>query len=141
MNIDNLVSSFTQKSGIQQSVATTIITVLLQYITQKLAGRGFKGGLGAITSILSDLGTNLRADHPLVKQVQEKTNIEDTQKVTRYTHQAVDFVKQETDANPQGIESLFGNILGSMGGGVGNVGGELKKGLGDRLKGLFGSKK
>jgi hypothetical protein len=141
MNVDNLVSTFTQKSGIQQSVATTIITVIIQYITQKLAGGGLKGGLGDITSILSGLGTNLNAYHPLVKQIQEKTNIEDPQKVTQYTRQAVDFMKQEAEANPQGIGSLFGSVLGGVSGGVGDVGGELKKSLGDRLKGLFGSKK
>lgn len=94
--------------------------------------------MGGITSVLSGLDTNLNAENPLVKQVQEKTKIEDPQKVTEYTRQAVDLVKQEASANPKGIESLFSNVLGSA---SGDIEGELKKGIGDRLKGLFGSKK
>lgn len=65
-----------------------------------------------------------------------KTGIEDPQKVTGYTQQAVDLIKQEATANPEGIESLFNNVLG---GAAGDVGGEVKKSIGDRIKGFFGS--
>jgi hypothetical protein len=101
VNIDNLVSMFTQKSGLQQSVATTIITLVMQYVMQQLGGGGTKVGLAGITSVLSELGTNLNADNPLVKQIQEKIKIEDPQKVTQYTQQAVELIKQEASANPK----------------------------------------
>jgi len=129
---------FTQKSRLQQSVAITIITSVMEYVMQQLGGGGTKGGLASITSVLSGLGTNLNADNPLVKQIQEKTKIEDPQKVTQYTQQAVELIKQEASANPKGIESLFGDVLGSV---AGETGGEVKKSIGDRIKGLFGSKK
>jgi hypothetical protein len=136
VNIDNLVSMFTQKTGIQQSLAATIITLVMQYVMQQLDAGGTKGGLGGITSVLSGLGTNLNADNPLVKQIQEKTKVEDTQKVTEYTGQAVELIKQEASANPKGMESLFSNVLGSVGGETSR---EVKKSIGDRIKGLFGS--
>src|SRR5206468_9866314 len=116
-------------------LAATIIPLVIQYVVQQLGGTGRIKG---VTSVLSGLGTNLNAENPLVKQIQEKTKIEDPQKATEYTQQAVDLIKQEATANPNGIESLFSNVLSS---GSGNIEGELKKGLGDRLKGLFGSKK
>ena len=93
-----------------------------------------KGGFGKLTSVLSDLGTNLNAENPLVKQIQEKTGIEDSQKVTGYTKQAVDLIKQESIANPEGIESLFKNVVGAT---IVDTGGEVKKGIVDRIKGLF----
>lgn len=101
---------------------------------QQIGKGGFKGGLGKLTSVLSGLGTNLNAENPLVKQIQEKTGIEDSQKVTGYTQQAVDLIKQEAAANPEGIESLFKNALGDT---VGDIEGEVKKGIVDRIKGLF----
>jgi hypothetical protein len=127
---------FTQKSGLQGTIATTIITLVMQYVMQQIGAGGFKGGLGKLTSVLSGLGSNLNSDNQLVKQIQEKTGIEDPQKVTGYTQQAVDLIKQEATANPEGIESLFNNVLG---GAAGDVGGQLKKSIGDRIKGFFGS--
>lgn len=112
---------FTQKTGIQQSLAATIIPLVIQYVVQQLGGTGRMKG---VTSVLSGLGTNLNAENPLVKQIQEKTKIEDPQKATEYTQQAVDLIKQEATANPNGIESLFSNVPSS---GSGNIEGELKK--------------
>ena len=103
---------------------------------QQTGTGGFKGGLGKLTSVLSGLGSNLNSDNQLVKQIQEKTGIQDPQKVTGYTQQAVDLIKQEATANPEGIESLFNNALG---GAAGDIGGEPKKGIGDRIKGFFRS--
>jgi len=121
---------FTQKSGLQGTAATTIITIIMHYVMQQIG----KGGFGKLTSVLSDLGANLNAENPLVKQIQEKTGIEDSQKVTGYTQQAVDLIKQESIANPEGIQSLFKNVVGAT---VVDTGGEVKKGIVDRIKGLF----
>lgn len=138
MNVDNLVNMFSQKSGIQQSVIAIIIPLIIQFITQKLGtggARGFfsggkKGGMDNISSALSELG-NINSDHPLVKEVQDKANIQDPQQVTQYIHQAADLMKQEATNNPQGIESLFGNVPGG-------VGGDTVKGIGEKVKGFFG---
>jgi len=144
LNVENLANMFAQKSGINPSIATTIITVVMQYVTQQLAAspKG-KGGIGNITSVLSNLSADLKGDHPLVKEVQEKANLQDSQQATQYIHKAVDFVKEEAGHNPQGIESLFGDVLGgvSSAGSAGpEVGEQVKKGFGGFLKGLFGSK-
>ena len=139
MNIDNLVNIFTQKSGLQKSQASTILTVIMQYVGKQLAGGSKTGGIGNIMSVLSNL-SGLNADHSLVKQVQEKTDIKDSQQVTQYTQQALDLIKQEADTNPKGIESLLGGFLGDIGGG--DVAGQVKKagGIAGFIKGLFGSK-
>ena len=131
---------FTQKSGIQQSLASTIISVLIQYVMQQLVGTNSKRSLGNIMSVLTNLGVKLNHEHPLVRQVQEKTGLQDQQQVTQYTEQAVSVIKQEATANPQGIESLFGNVLGGIGGMSGDAGEQVKKGLGGLIKGFFGSK-
>lgn len=132
---------FTQKSGIQQSLASTIVSVVIKYVMQQIVGTSSKGGLGNIMSLLTNLEGNLNPEHPLVRQVQEKTGLQDQQQVTQYTEQAVSVIKQEATKNPQGIESLFGNVLGGIGGGMsGDTGEQVKKGLGGLIKGFFGSK-
>lgn len=131
---------FTQKSGIQQSLASTIVSVVIKYVMQQIVGTSSKGGLGNIMSLLTNLEGNLNPEHPLVRQVQEKTGLQDQQQVTQYTEQAVSVIKQEATENPQGIESLFGNVLGGIGGMSGDTGEQVKKGLGGLIKGFFGSK-
>jgi hypothetical protein len=76
---------------------------------------------------------SINSDDPLVKQVQEKASIQDPQQATQYVQQAASLIKQEAVTNPQGIESLFGGLIG------GEVG-DTTKGIGERLKGFFGSK-
>lgn len=131
---------FTQKSGIQQSLASTIVSVVIKYVMQQIVGTSSKGDLGNIMSLLTNLEGNLNPEHPLVRQVQEKTGLQDQQQVTQYTEQAVSVIKQEATENPQGIESLFGNVLGGIGGMSGDTGEQVKKGLGGLIKGFFGSK-
>jgi hypothetical protein len=46
----------------------------------------------------------------------------------------VSVIKQEATENPQGIESLFGNVLGDIGGMSGDTGEQIKKGLGGLIK-------
>jgi hypothetical protein len=133
MNMDNLINIFTQKSGLNQSQASTILTAVMQYVGKQLAGRSNTGGIENIMSALSNL-RGLNADHPLVKQVLEKTDIKDSHQVTQYTQQAVDLIKQEADTNPKGVESLFGSFLGDIGGDVTKV---KKTGLFQKLGRVF----
>ena len=62
---------------------------------QQLVGTNSKGSLGNIMSVLTNLGGNLNPEHPLVRQVQEKTGLQDQQQVTGYPEQAVSVIKQE----------------------------------------------
>jgi hypothetical protein len=131
---------FSQKSGIQKSIAAIIIPLVIQFVLQKVTSGGGKKSLENITSTLSDLGsTNINTDHALVKQIQEKTNIKDSQDITRYIQQAAGAIKQEVDANPKGIESLFSEVVGGTAGAAGTTT-DTAKGLGERIKGFFGIK-
>ena len=77
MNKDNLVNIFTKKSGLNEPQASTILTEVIQYVGKQLAGNSNTGGIENIMSVLSNL-RGLNADHSLVKQVLEKTDIKDS---------------------------------------------------------------
>lgn len=143
LKIDNLANVFTKKSGIEQSTATAIISVVIQYVIQYAASSGTrKGGIQNILSILSNLKDNLTPEHPLVIEVQEKTGLNDKQLVSDHVENALNFITQEADVNPEGIESLFGNIPASAPGDrTSDYSVEKrKKGLGGLIKGFFTSK-
>jgi hypothetical protein len=144
LKIDNLANVFTKKSGIEQSTASAIITVVIQYIIQYSASKGArKGGIQNIMYILSSIQSNLSPEHPLISQVQDKTGLKDKQLVSDHVENALNFITQEADVNPEGIESLFGNIPASS---TGNrlrnkdTSGKAKKGLGGLIKGFFTTK-
>ena len=100
---------------------------------------GGKKGLDSVNSTLSELGsTNISTDHPLVNQIQEKTKIQDPQQITGYIQQAAGAIKQEVNANPPSLESLFNEVLGGTAG-TGSAA-DTAKGFGERLKGFFSSK-
>jgi ABC-type dipeptide/oligopeptide/nickel transport system ATPase subunit len=143
LKIDNLTNVFTKKSGIEQSLASAIISVVIQYVIQYAAssGRG-KGGIQNIMSILSNLQSNITSEHPLVNQVQQRTGLKDTQLVINHVENALNFIAQEADVNPEGIESLFRNIQGPVtGNGVRSADREkAKKSLGGLIKGFFEAK-
>jgi len=40
--------------------------------------------------------------------------IQDPQLATQYTQQAVDLMNQDVNSDPQGIQSLFSKIMGSL---------------------------
>ena len=80
MNKDNLVNIFTKKSGLNEPQASTILTEVIQYVGKQLAGNSNTGGIENIMSVLSNL-RGLNADHSLVKQVLEKTDIKDSHQV------------------------------------------------------------
>lgn len=144
LKIDNLANVFTKKSGIEQSTASAIISEVIQYVIQYAASSGTrKGGIQNILAILSNLQDNLTPEHPLIIQVQEKTGLKDKQLVSDYVENALNFISQEADVNPEGIESLFGNTKASVTGDrhrSDNPVEKRKKGLGELIKGFFTSK-
>ena len=109
-------STFSQRSGIEQSMMSTIISSIMGHLTQQglpsLMGGGQGGG---IQSALSNIGP-LNPDHALVQRVQQDTGIQDPQQATQYTQQAVDLMNEHASSNPQGIQSLFSNFMGGAGG-------------------------
>jgi len=143
LKIDNLTNVFTKKSGIEQSLASAIISVVIQYVIQYSAstGRG-KGGIQNIMSILTNLRSNLTSEHPLVNQVQQRTGLKDIQLVINHVENALNFITEEADVNPEGIESLFRNTQEPVtGNGLRTVAKEKsKKSLGGLIKGFFEAK-
>jgi hypothetical protein len=116
MSLDMFASTFSQRSGIEQSMMSTIISSIMGHLTQQglpsLMGGGQGGG---IQSALSNVGP-LSPDHALVQRVQQDTGIQDPQQATQYTQQAVDLMNEHASSNPQGIQSLFSNFMGGAGG-------------------------
>ncbi len=116
MSLDVFASTFSQKSRIEQSMMSTIISSIIGHLTQQglpsLMGGGEGGG---IQSALSNIGP-VSPDHVLVQRVQQDTGIQDPQQATQYTQQAVDLMNEHANSNPKGIQSLFSHFMGEAGG-------------------------
>ena len=95
-----------------------------------LSGGGSNSTSGGIQSMLSGLvGGGLDHDHELVRHVQQNAGIQDPETARQYTQQGVDILNEQSRSNPQGLQSLFGGLLGG--------GGQQKKG-GGGLGGMLG---
>lgn len=139
MNIDNLAGMFSQRSGVQQSMGSTIMSAIIGFMVQKMVGQGLGNMLsggggsgsnsGGIQSMLSGLG-GLNRDHELVRNVQQKAGIQDPETARQYTQQGVDVPNEQSRSNPQGLQSLLGGFLGG--------GGQQRKGGGGELGGMVG---
>jgi hypothetical protein len=124
MNIDNLAGIFSQRSGVQQSMGSSIMSAIIGFVVQKMMGQGLGnmlsgggsgnigGGLGSIQSMLSGLG-GMNRDHELVRHVQQNAGIKDPEAARQYTQQGVDVLNEQSKSNPQGLQSLLGGFLGS----------------------------
>lgn len=110
MSLDMFANIFSQRSGIEQSMMSTIISSVINHLTQQGSQNSLMGG-GGIQSALSNIGP-LSPDHALVQRVQQDTGIQDPQQATQYTQQAVDLMNEHANSNPQGIQSLFNNFMG-----------------------------
>jgi hypothetical protein len=128
---------FSQRSGVQQSMGNSIMSVIIGFMAQKMMGQGIgsmlSGGAsssGGIQSMLSGLGGGLNHDHELVRHVQQNAGIQDPETASQYTQQGVDILNEQSKSNPQGLQSLFGSFLGG--------GGQQKNGGGGGLGGMLG---
>jgi uncharacterized protein (DUF2267 family) len=54
----------------------------------------------------------LKEDHSLIQHVQQHTGIQDPQQAREYTNHALGLMHEHANNNPQGLQSLFGNLLG-----------------------------
>jgi hypothetical protein len=148
MNIDDLAGIFSQKSGVQQSMGSSIMSAIIGFMAQKMMGQGLgsmlsggggsSGGSGrnsgGIQSMLSGLG-GLNRDHELVRHVQQNAGIQDPETARQYTQQGVEVLNEQSRSNPQGLQSLLGGFLG----GGGSSGSQQRKGdSGGGLGGMVG---
>jgi hypothetical protein len=92
-------------------------------------GGGSSGDAGGLKSALSGLG-GINRDHPLVRHVQQNAGIQDPDQATQYTQHGVNLLNEQADSNPQGMQSLLGELMGGGSGGSGQQGGG---GIGDML--------
>jgi hypothetical protein len=139
MSIDALSGMFSQRTGAQQSMSSSVMNAIIGYVTQTMMQKGLSsflgsggsdGGAGGLKSALSGLG-EMKRDHPLVQHVQKNAGIQDSDQAAQYTQHGVNVLNEEADSNPQGIQSLLGGFLGKGGGGSGQQQGG--GGLGDLL--------
>jgi hypothetical protein len=150
MSIESLAGMFSQRSGADQSMGSSVMSAIIGFLVQKMMGGGSggiggmlsgltggsqqgSGGVGGIGSILSSLG-GLNKDHELVRHVQQNTGIQDPEQARQYTQHGVDILNEQSKNNPQGLQSILGGFLGSGEGGSqqgrGSSGGG---GIGDML--------
>ena len=141
MSIESLAGMFSQRSGVNQSMGNSIMSAIVGFLAQKMMGGGQGGGIGSmlsgiaggagsgstsggggIGSILSGLG-GLNQDHELVRHVQQNAGIQDPEQARQYTQQGVDLLNEQSNSNPQGLQSIFSGLLGGAGkGGGGEIG-------------------
>jgi hypothetical protein len=143
MNLDNLAGMFSQRSGIQQSMSSTIMSTIMSYMMQHFMQKGLgnfmnSGGndRGSMLSSFSELEGGLNNDprHPLVQQVKNNCGFQDDNQARMYTQQATGLLRENANNDPQGMSSLFGSFGGAggqQGGGIGNLVGGLLGGGGD----------
>jgi hypothetical protein len=144
MNLENLAGMFSQRSGVQQSMSSTIMSTIISYMMQHFMQKGLgnfmnSGGSdrGSMQSSFSELQGGLNNDprHPLVQQVKNNCGIQDDNQARMYTQQATGFLSEHANNDPQGLSSLFG----SLGGGLGGLGQQQQGGgIGDMVGGLLG---
>jgi hypothetical protein len=139
MNLDNLAGMFSQRSGVQQSMSSTIMSTIMSYMMQHFMQKGLGnfmnsggGDKNSMQSSFSELEGGLNNDprHPLVQQVKNNCGLQDDNQARMYTQQATGLLRENANNDPQGLSSLFGSFggggLGQQGGGIGNlVGGML----------------
>ena len=145
MNLDNLAGMFSQRSGVQQSMSSTIMSTIMSYMMQNFMQKGIGsfmnsggGDRNSMQSSFSDLegGINNDPRHPLVQQVKNNCGLQDDNQARMYTQQATGLLRENANNDPQGLSSLLGSFGGGgqqqQGGGIGNlVGGLLGGGNND----------
>ena len=138
MNLDNLAGMFSQRSGVQQSMSSTIMSTIMSYMMQHFMQKGLGnfmnsggGDKNSMQSSFSELEGGLSDPrHPLVQQVKSNCGLQDDNQARMYTQQATGLLRENANNDPKGLNSLFGSFGGGQQqGGIGNlVGGMLDSG-------------
>lgn len=123
VDVNSLANLFSQKTGAQSSIAIAVINAVIGFMMHRGIGNMLGGGGqagnqgGGIMSAFSNLiggGNSLNQNHELVQHVQQNAGIKDPQQATQFTQQAVDLLKEHGNNNPQGLQSLFSNLMGGQ---------------------------
>ena len=134
MNLDNLAGMFSQRSGVQQSMSSTIMSTIMNYMMQNFMQKGLGsfmnsggGDRNSMQSAFSELQGGLNDPrHPLVQQVKNNCGLQDDNQARMYTQQATGFLSEHANNDPQGLSSLLGSFggggMGQQGGGGGGIG-------------------
>ena len=136
MNLDNLAGMFSQRSGVQQSMSSTIMSTIMSYMMQHFMQKGLGsfmnsggGDRNSMQSSFSELEGGLNDPrHPLVQQVKNNAGLQDDNQARMYTQQATGLLRENANNDPQGLSSLLGSFGGGQqqqGGGIGNLVGGL----------------
>lgn len=129
MNIQDLAGMFSQRTGAQQSISSTIMSTIMTYLMQNFMQRGLGGFLNSggndrnsMKSALSTLQneTNNPKDG-LVQMVKRNANLNDDNQAKQYTQQGVKILGEDTDKEPQGLQSVFRNLAGDKGFDIGSL--------------------
>src|ERR671910_1498928 len=109
MNLENLAGMFSQRSGVQQSMSSTIMSTIMSYMMQHFMQKGLGsfmnsggGDRGSMQSSFSELEGGLNNDllHPLVQQVKNNCGLQDDNNQARmYTQQATGLLARENANN------------------------------------------
>ena len=140
VDITNLANMFSQKTGVQSSMATMVINAVIGYMMQRLGGMMSGGG---IVSALSNFmgGDNTSPNSDMVKHVQQTCGIQNPQQASQYTQEAANLMNEHGNTNPNGFESLLPNFMGagqSQSTSTGLQQSQKKKGLLDHVIGSLG---
>ena len=138
MNLDSLAGMFSQRSGVQQSMSSTIMSTIMSYMMQHFMQKGLGsfmnsggGDRNSMQSSFSELegGINNDPRHPLVQQIKNNCGLQDDNQARMYTQQATGLLRENANNDPQGLSSLLGSFGGGgqqqQGGGIGNLVGGL----------------
>jgi hypothetical protein len=148
VDISSLANMFSQKTGAQSSVSSSVMNAVVGFMAQKgigsMLGGGQVGQGGGIMSAFSNIlggggSSSIDENHELVSHVQQSTGIQDKQQATQYTRQALDVMNEHGNNNPQGLQSMFSGLTGGgqNQGQQGQQNTQKKKGLlGDVMGGL-----
>ena len=143
MNLDNLAGMFSQRSGVQQSMSSTIMSTIMSYMMQHFMQKGLGsfmnsdgGDRNSMQSSFSELegGINNDPRHPLVQQIKNNCGLQDDNQARMYTQQATGLLRENANNDPQGLSSLLGSFGGGgqqQSGGIGNLVGGLLGGGGN----------
>lgn len=115
VDINNLANMFSQKTGVQSSMATMVINAVIGYMMQRGLGGMMSGGQGGgIMSAVSNFmgGDNTSPNSDMVKHVQQTCGIQDPQQASQYTQEAVNTMNEHGNTNPSGLESLLSSFMG-----------------------------
>src|ERR1051326_670131 len=129
MSLGNLASMFSQRSGMSQSIAGSVIGSIMGYAMTSMMNRGIGSFLhhkdsGQMKSALTQVQqeTVNDPDHQLVQQVKQSTGIQDDNQARQYIQQAVSMLKEHTDSNPDAVHSAFVNQANNQGIDLGKLG-------------------